>query len=271
VKLPENIVGFCLKDPNPSDGKSFGHELMPRLTAAAGDVDLEPLCSPVSDQQWISACVPNATADAVELCNAVDGLPVWQISRLQIYFNSRSWMYKAQLESGEITHVEMKDEGSFISAAFEAMSFFGICPENLWDYKPDKVNLRPDIKAIWYALKHKLDSYYKIRATGSGLLDEVRSAIGGKHPVVISVPVPESFLQTNGPTTIGVSSLSERIVGRHAVVAMGRIGENIKIRNSWGTSWRAGGYALLTPEWFTSGLVEDACVPTNGMSFRDTP
>lgn len=265
--LRTEIGGFMPSVVTDGD-KIFSKDLLPVLSVTAGDVDLQQWCTEVSNQLWESSCVANASADAIELCNGLDGLTQVQISRNQIYYNGRSIMTVDGIHN--LTNL---DKGMSVKAAFQAMNVFGICPESLWPYTPDKVNVRPDIKATWYALNNKLHSYYRIDSIADGMLSDIQSAIGGRHPVCFGIPVTEAFYKASGNQVIPPPqgepwNITEKVIGQHCIMAMGKIGNNIKIRNSWGTDWGDGGYALLDPGWFVSGFANDPWVPTNGLVFQ---
>lgn len=253
------------------DEKTFATHLQPALTQAIGDVDLQQYCTDVSNQQWESSCVANSSADAIELCNGVDGLEQTQISRNQIYYNGRSIM-----TVDGVHNLSKDDHGMSVKAAFQAMHVFGICPETLWPYKPERVNERPDIRATWYALNNKLHSYYRIDGMDQMTLDQVRAAIAGKHPVCFGIPVTEAFYkcgkgQVVPPPEGAPFLITEKVIGRHCIMGMGNINECVKVRNSWGTDWGDDGYALLHPDWFSKGFAEDPWVPSNGLVFSGAP
>lgn len=261
-----NEIGGFVPSIITGDEPSFADGLRSSLPTTERDVDLQEFCTQVSNQLWESSCVANASADAIELCNGVDGLNQVQVSRNQIYYNGRSIM-----TVDGIHNLSKDDHGMTVQAAFQAMSTFGICPEALWPYKPDRVNERPDIKATWYALKNKLKACFRINNLGPDMLDDIRSAIGGKHPVCFGFPVTESFYkcgpgQVVPPPAGSPWLMTEKILGRHCVIAIGKIGDNIKIRNSWGTDWGDSGYTLMHQDWFNKGFAEDPWVPTNGLT-----
>jgi hypothetical protein len=257
-----NEIGGFLPSPPDSGDFLFSEKLLPKLKLSPGDADLEPWCTEVSQQQMLSSCAGNMSADMVELCNGLDGLPQLQVSRLQIYFNSRSMM---TLDG--VRNESSKDQGVYIRLVFKSMNVFGVCPETDWPYRPEKVNERPSIKATWRALKNKIHSYYRISGTEDDMLTEVHSAIRGRHPAGFGIPVTEAFYK-------GVSGVippprdGEAIHGYHAIMGMGVVGDDVRIRNSWGRDWGSGGYAVLHADWFRNGHVQDPWVMTNGLVLR---
>lgn len=259
--------------------------LLPKVGSGSGDVDLEPWCSPVSDQLHLSSCVANAVADSYELLDGIriareeadardagdplaEGLTLaevgrWpeQISRLQIYFNGRSRMRKDGQE-------RLVDDGMYFRSAFDAVRILGVCPESMWPYVPENVNRLPSVESIWYSLKHKIDSYYRVYGTGREVLDDSLLALRSGHPVVFSVPVTEVFSEFVGAGPIPAPRPGDAVLGYHAIMLVGSPGGEPKIRNSWGPGWGSGGYAVLHPDWFIQGHVASPYVPTMGVRFR---
>ncbi len=264
MAAPEKIGGW-LQDPPSGKDLDFAKDMLPRMTVGSGNVDLEPLCTPVSDQLRLSSCVANAAADAFELCTAVEGAVPEEISRLQIYYNGRSRMS----DDGEHNLVD-RDEGMYIRAAFDAMRILGVCPEKMWPYKPENVGKRPPVSTFWYSLKHKIEAYFRITSQPApDMLEQFRLALLSRHPVVFAVPVTDAFREGSPSSPIPAPRASERVHGMHAIVAVGYQDGLVKIRNSWGRDWGRGGYAMLEPGWFTQlGAAVSPFVPTRGVRFR---
>ena len=257
----ENEIKGCYLSPSNVKDYDFSTQLLPKLSVgSSGDVDLRPWCTEVSNQQWLSSCVANAAADMFEILANLDGNKAEQISRLHIYFNGRSRMS----EDG-VTNMSSYDEGMYIRSAFEAMNVLGIVPESMWPYDPSRVNDRPTIKCMFYGLKHKLHSYYRIRETGNDLLEAFYSALRSNHPVEFAIPVSEEFRKCREMRPISAPGASTS--GLHAILAVGVMGENILIRNSWGPGWGDEGYALLEPGWI-SEFALDPFVGTRGHVFK---
>ncbi len=261
----EQVDGTILRGPiDPKDFALPDHILS---GPSSGDIDLVGLAgdrmTKVKNQLRLSSCVANASAECIELCNALQGNPVVEVSRLQIYFDGRSVMSMDGIhnESGN-------DGGMYIRAAFQAMSVFGICPEADWPYISSNVNIRPDIKAVWRALKNKLKAYYRVQGSGADQLKQIQSALRAKYPVVIGLSVTNAFQSTDGKTPLPAPSDSDPAGGGHGVLAVGCDGDNIRIRNSWGEDWGDGGHALLSPEWFLNNVIFDPWAAELGITIQ---
>ena len=94
--------------------------LLPNLTvlADAGDIDLSMYCIDM-DQQQLSSCVGNGTAESLEMLEqmAHEGIPGYQptpLSRLFIYNMART-------EDGDLN----QDAGTNIRTAFDVLGRFG--------------------------------------------------------------------------------------------------------------------------------------------------
>lgn len=220
---------------------------------ATGDVDLREFCTDTNQQQ-LSACVGNSTADSYEILNAIDGLPRVELSRLFVYAMAR-------ILNGDLD----KDEGTFIRSAFEAGNKFGICEETLWPYQTSKVFTSPSLMAQRRARGHKLHSYYRIKSNGAARVEDAIKALRAHKPIVFGTGIDDSFGKAK---TDPVSIPKGKIIGGHAMVVVGYTGGNFIVKNSWGRSWGDHGYWYMTPEYFAWNETSDIWVPTLGSEFK---
>jgi hypothetical protein len=237
----------------------FRAELAPKLGAAgaAGDIDLSPFTTP-SNQFQLSSCVGNATADSVEILNAIAGYSPVQLSRLFVYAMARIRAGDKKLE---------KDEGTYIRTAFDTLARFGVCDEYLWAYDVSKVNVQPSIKAQRQAVGHRIHSYYRIDSTGDDRCQDIVDALHAKHPVVFGTLLTAKFQRCRDRTPIDVPDATESILGGHAMIIVGHIGGHFLVKNSWGTNWGSNGFCLMTPEYIGWKNTWDLWVPTLGIDF----
>jgi len=249
----------------------FKTQLLPKLTLAAGDVDLSEYTTE-TNQFGLSACAGNATGDSIEVLNDIDEKakakaenrapkPPVQVSRLFIYSMARSLMDDDGDGQGDID----KDEGTYIRLCFEVLSRFGVCEESIWAYDESKVFVAPSIKALRRAVGRRIHSYYRIKQTGDDRLDAMVSALRAKHPVVFGTLVDQAFMQTNGPSI--VSPPTGATVGGHAMLCVGYVDGKFLVKNSWGKGWRDNGFCLFTPEYMKWVNTWDLWVPTLGTVF----
>ncbi len=252
--------------------RDFATELAPRLVASYdGDVDLRPYCTE-SDQGNIGSCAGNATADAVEILNALEEAekakaegrepnPPTQLSRLFVYALARNLIDENGDGQGDIG----KDQGSYIRLCFEVLSRYGICDEGVWPYDVSKVFTLPSVSALRQAVGHKIHDYYRIRSAGEDRIWAVRSALRSRQPVVFGTGLGESFGSHQGLNPLGPPN---KIVGRHAMVVVGLVGDHFLVKNSWGRGWGYGGYWVMSDDYLAWSETSDLWVPTKGSLFR---
>jgi C1A family cysteine protease len=219
-----------------------------------GDVDLRRFCTD-SNQGSLSSCVGNATADAVEIVSAIAGKGGIELSRLFVYAMAR-------ILNGNLN----KDGGTYIRSAFESLTKFGICKEDLWPYEPNKVFTSPSLKAQQLARSNKIHSYYRIKSVGPQRVKDAVAALRAHKPVVFGTQLDNSFFGIRSMNPIGVPK--GPFVGGHAMVLVGYKNGNFIAKNSWGTSWGDGGYWSMTPDYFAWPNTWDIWVPTLGIEFQ---
>jgi C1A family cysteine protease len=222
-----------------------------KMTMASGDIDLSPYCIAM-DQYQLSSCVGNATCESLEILENIATGNATILSRLFTYAMART-------EEGTLN----VDGGTHVRTAFDTLSRFGVCTEDIWPYDMNQVDVSPSILAQQQAVGHKLTGYYRITTTGDQRLADIQTALYNKHPVVIGTDVgddfenlPQGSLGPLGPPSIGT------IRGGHALVVVGYIGGNYLIKNSWGTGWGKDGFCLFTPDYLTWIDTSDLWVPT---------
>lgn len=248
-------------------------DLAPKLPAlTAGDIDLRQYCTE-TDQEEASSCAGNATADAVEILNAQEEetkalaegripRPPVQLSRMFVYAMARGMMD----EDGDGNADIDKDDGTYIRLCFEILSRYGICDEVIWPYDTKKVFTVPSMKALRQATAHRIHSYFRIKEEGEDRIWAIQSALQAKLPVVFGTLVTSAFTGPSGGKGV-TSRPTGGTAGGHAMVVVGRIGENFLVKNSWGRKWGDGGYFLMSPDYLTWENTSDLWVPTMGSAF----
>lgn len=267
------------KKPGETPDKRFSdpsHGLRLKLSYVwPGDVDMSEHTTETR-QYGAGSCVGNATADAVELLNSVAGLPKVQLSRLFIYTLCRNMMDADGDGRADIN----VDEGTYIRLAFDVLSKFGVCREDVpvelggWPYeidwatrKPKNLHALPSLRAMRAATGHRIHSYYRIDETGSDRIEAIIAALRAQHPVVFGTPVDRAFTQFSGSEPLAPPKGDT--VGGHAMMLCGYDrAKGFLMHNSWGESWGQGGFAYLTEEYLAWGRTHDIWVPTNGTMFK---
>lgn len=268
------------RDPEKKPGEEpdwrFTEKLRPKLAAIwPGDVDLSEHTTE-TNQYGAGSCVGNATADSVEVLNSIEGLPKVQLSRLFIYSLCRTLMDTDLDGRADLD----KDDGTYIRLAFDVLSRFGVCREDIpksqggWPYdidwstrKPKDLHISPSLKAMRAATGHRIHSYYRIDESGGARIDAILEALRGNHPVVFGTQVNRAFTQLQNAGPVGPPSGDT--VGGHAMMLCGYDRtKGFLMHNSWGKGWGEDGFAYLTEDYLAWDHTWDIWVPTKGTMFR---
>jgi C1A family cysteine protease len=232
--------------------------------ALPASVDLREWCSPVEDQKKLGACTANAGVGLIEYYERKAFGRHTDASRLFLYKATRNLMKKKG------------DTGAELRTTMGAMALFGVPPEEYWPYsdKADAFDKEPPAFCYAFALNFRALQYYRHDPAGvlpADVLERVRTYIAAGHPSMFGFTVYSSIEMADDRGAIPFPSRAERILGGHAVDAVGyddRIAiENrtsgvqtkgaLLIRNSWGDAWGDRGYGWLPYEYVLRGLAED--------------
>jgi C1A family cysteine protease len=156
-----------------------------------------------------------------------------------------------------------------------ALALFGVPPEEYNPYVVANFDVEPP--AFLYALAQNYQSiqYYRLDPPGTAkdvLLTRIKTYLSAGLPSMFGFTVYNSYVQANTTGKIPFPTTGDKIVGGHAIVAVG-FDDSIKIknanpgavettgalliRNSWGTGWGAAGYGWLPYDYVLKGLATD--------------
>lgn len=238
--------GWVRDDPDDRDHRFVA----PRdvLRNLPRKVDLRPLCPPIYNQLQVNSCTANAIAAALEFDEIRQRAGKPQVpSRLFIYYNERAM-------EGTVG----KDAGARIRDGIKVIARKGDCPEELWPYLKRNLLVRPPRECYERARRYKAVEYQRLRHA----LDELKSCIASGYPFVFGFKVFESFEGEKVRKTghLGLPKKRERVVGMHAVLAVGYKDSKgwFIVRNSWGAKWGKKGYFTMPYEYLLEpGLAHD--------------
>lgn len=261
-KVPPKLAAMgetrSVRDMLHRAGISAGAQ--PDLPASA---DLRQWCSPIEDQGKIGSCTAHAGVSIVEYFERRAFGNHLDASRLFLYKATRNLLHHTG------------DTGAFIRSAMAALALFGVPPEEHWPYNPADFDKEPPAFCYALARNYQAISYYKLDTPGiskDALLHAIKKNIAAGIPAMFGFTVYNSYTQSAGTGKIPFPAANEKMIGGHAVAAVGyddslctrNSGTNcpetegaLLIRNSWGTGWGLDGYGWLPYEYVLKGLAID--------------
>ena len=205
----------------------------PSPPALPDRTDLTPGCSEIENQGNLGSCTANALAGALEFLGIKDGARFEDFSRLFIYYNERAIIGTVRIDSG-----------AMLRDGIKTLARQGACDEKKWPYVISKFSRKPPASCYADALNHQITSYHRILT-----LDEMLACLAEGFPFVFGFAVYESFESPEVTRTgkVELPSAGERVLGGHAVVAVGYslADKRFLVRNSWGKEWGRGGYCTM--------------------------
>jgi C1A family cysteine protease len=210
-------------------------------------VDLRAQCPPVYDQGALGSCTANAIAGAFQFELMKQKLPVFNPSRLFIYYNERVLEGQAKVDSG----AQLRD-------GVKSIATLGVCDETLWPYSVSKFATKPTKSLYTKALKNKALQYTRLNNTA---INELKTCLAGGNPFVFGFTAYQSF-EGDAVAKSGVLPMpsdTESVIGGHAVMAVGYDDQKkaFLVRNSWGDSWGLKGYFYMPYDYITSTNLAD--------------
>ena len=235
----------------------------PEELTLPASVDLRAWCSPIEDQGSLGSCTANAGVGIVEYFERRAFGKHIDASRLFLYKTTRNMEHWTG------------DTGAFLRTTMGALALFGVPPEEHWPYVVADFEKEPSAFCYAFAQNYQAISYYRLDPAGTDtnvLLDTIKTYLAAGLPSMFGFTVFSSYTQAGKTGKIPFPTRSEKIVGGHAVVAVG-YDDNMKIkntnpkavetkgalliRNSWGTGWGSSGYGWLPYEYVLKGLAID--------------
>lgn len=184
---------------------------------------------------------------------------------------SRLFLYKVTRNLAHWTG----DTGAFLRTTMGAMVLLGVPPEEYWPYVTTDFDKEPPAFCYAFAQNYQALSYYRLDPPGIDrqlLLGRIKSNLAAGLPSMFGFTVYSSISQAGKTGCIPFPVRGERILGGHAVDAVGyddflKIRNNtdgavettgaLLLRNSWGAEWGVSGYGWLPYDYVLKGLAED--------------
>ncbi|RJQ81842.1 peptidase [Pseudonocardiaceae bacterium YIM PH 21723] len=218
---------------------------LPRAGAAPASFDLSSYALSPGDQGQVGSCVAWATGyTGYGVLMKEQGITGAPMAPMFTY---------AQIAKGN-------DQGTDASVALPMQQSQGIDTKaHYWQGDFDYTT-QPDASEKANAAKYKLSGYKSLATSGTAAKTAIMDAISQGMPVPIGFTVHQSFMNLNATTAGNYTYLpkaGESVVGGHEVTIVAYNEKGVKIENSWGSSWGAGGYFTVPWSFFNTGDVDE--------------
>lgn len=235
----------------------------PAKVTLPNSMDLKDWCSPIENQGSLGSCTANAGVGIVEY---------FERRAFGRYIGaSRLFLYKVARNMLHLTG----DAGAHLRTTMGALVLFGVPPEEYWPYRIADFDKEPSPFCYAFAQNYQAISYYRLdpmMTSKNELITRIKTLLAAGLPSMFGFTVYSSISQAEKTGEIPYPTTGERVLGGHAVDAIGYDdGKKIKnvsvegvettgallIRNSWGTQWGIEGYGWLPYEYVMKGLAID--------------
>lgn len=234
-----------------------------KTSAQPARVDLRAWCPPVEDQGEIGSCTAQAGVALVEYFERRAFGRHVDASRLFLYKTTRNLLRWTG------------DTGAYLRSTMQAMRVFGVPPEEHWPYRVARFDQEPPAFCYAYAQQFQSMKYVRLDPPGApadDLLRNVKASLASGVPAMFGFTVFSSISQATGNGKIPFPTRGERVLGGHAVAAVGyddalkvrnaapgaqETTGALLVRNSWGRAWGDSGYGWIPYDYVLSGLAVD--------------
>jgi C1A family cysteine protease len=245
--VPRKVARYGWRPDTPDMRDKLSAVAVRAISKLPPSVDLsaQKWMPPVYDQGQLGSCTGNAIAGGFEFDLGKQKLPVFQPSRLAIYYDERV-----------IERTTREDAGAEIRDGMKVIAKTGAAPETLWPYVESKFAQKPSKTYYNAARAHTCVLYQRVAQTEAA----IKSVLASGLPIVFGITVYESFesdaVAESG--TVPMPKKTEKSLGGHAILMVGYTKSRLKFRNSWGKDWGKNGYATLPLDYvLNSDLASD--------------
>jgi C1A family cysteine protease len=256
---------------NPAAGAQAGEtikSLLAKIGTAApvaslpAAVDLRAWFSPIENQGNLGSCTANAGVGVVEYFERRAFGRHIDASRIFLYKTTRNFMHLTG------------DTGAYLRTTMGALALFGVPPEEYRPYNVANFDLEPPAFCYSFADNYKAIQYFRLDPAGTPtaeVLNRAKTQLAAGIPSMFGFTVYDSINQANTSGKIPFPNSGDRVLGGHAIVAVG-YDDNLKIknqpngpettgalriRNSWGSGWGDAGYGYMPYDYVTRGIAQD--------------
>jgi len=226
------------------------------------EFSLKGWCPPIENQGSLGSCTANAGVALMEYYERRAFGKHIDASRLFLYKATRNLLHWTG------------DTGAFLRTTMGAMAIFGVPPEEYWPYIIVDYDKEPSAFCYAFAQAYQAIQYFRLDPPNTPkdlLLKRIKCLISANLPSMFGFTVFSSIEQADDDGKIPFPCRGEKIIGGHAVAAVG-FNDKVKIknticgvktegalliRNSWGTGWGEKGYGWLPYEYVLQGLAVD--------------
>jgi len=229
----------------------------------SASVDLREWCSPIENQSSLGSCTAHAGIGLVEYFEKRAFGRHIDASRRFLYKVTRNMLNQTG------------DTGAFLRTTMGALVLLGVPPEEYWPYTIPDFDKEPPAFCYAFAQNYKAISYFRLDppiTPRDVLLNRIKSYLASHVPSMFGFTVFSSIAQAATTGKIPYPAPGERVLGGHAVDAVG-YDDNMKIkntekggvetkgalliRNSWGEGWGNAGYGWLPYDYVMKNLAVD--------------
>ncbi|MBA7588101.1 hypothetical protein ES708_30149 [subsurface metagenome] len=184
----------------------------PEKLSIPTSIDLKRWCPPIEHQGALGSCTANAGVGLVEYYERRAFGKHIDASRLFLYKATRNLLHWTG------------DTGAFLRTTMAAMVLFGVPPEEYWDYIIIDFDKEPSSFCYAFAQNYQAIQYFRLDPPSvprNLLLKRIKSLLAAGLPSMFGFAVFDSIDQAGDDGKIPFPCPNERILGGHAIVAVG--------------------------------------------------
>jgi hypothetical protein len=231
------------------------HGAMRGSLPSAVDLRETSLVAAVKDQSQTGSCEGHACSGAIETALTLAGTPLGYVpSESGLYRGARA-VDRARYVSGALP--PLTDDGAMTEDVLTFMASFGVSPRRVAqtsdgrnsDVELATVNDEPQLGDLEAAADCLVVGPWAVDPLAADAESQVRAALAARIPVRVDAFVDQAFEDSAGTRPIPAPRLNDPNGGGHALYIVGYRPDGYLVRNSWGTSWGAGGDCIVSPAW----------------------